>query len=240
MKKRQEQILKAIITHFTETAEPVGSNTILVSYKFDVSPATIRNDMVSLEKQGLIYQPHTSSGRIPTDLGYRLYVDSLADYQAVAEKAHNRLNIIREELKTQRIKQKVHEAVSILARATQNVSFATIGNFRTFYLGTANVLKQPEFTKDPTRTSQIFEVLEDNNNFISVLHSLDIVNKKPRIYIGEENILEQIKSCSIIVIKYKYEDQEGFLGILGPTRMDYPLNAITLNEVKTLLETNQL
>jgi heat-inducible transcriptional repressor len=59
---RRLEVLRAIVQHFVETAEPVGSNTILVSYKFQVSPATIRNDMASLEKEGLIYQPHTSSG----------------------------------------------------------------------------------------------------------------------------------------------------------------------------------
>lgn len=65
--ERKKQVLKAIINHFVDTAEPVGSKTILVSYKFKVSPATIRNDMAQLEKAGYISQPHTSAGRIPTD-----------------------------------------------------------------------------------------------------------------------------------------------------------------------------
>lgn len=240
MKKRQQEILRAIITHFTETAEPVGSNTILLSYKFNVSPATIRNEMAELEKQGLLYQPHTSSGRVPTDLGYRLYVDNLADYEKAALEAKHKLDAIRHQIRQQRVKQKVHEAVNILSRATQNVSFATIGNVRTFYLGIANALKQPEFSQNPFQTSQIFEVLEDNNNFISLLHSLDIDSKEPKIYIGHENIIEQIKSCGIIVIRYRYDGEEGFIGVLGPTRMEYAINSIILNEVKNLLENNQI
>ena len=77
---QKKQIFSAIVEHFIETAQPVGSKTIIVSYKFDVSPATVRNDMAELEEEGLIFQPHTSSGRVPTDAGYRLYVDELADW----------------------------------------------------------------------------------------------------------------------------------------------------------------
>ena len=68
---RRLSILNAIIREFIETAEPVGSQTIMMSYHFSVSPATIRNEMAELENEGLICQPHTSAGRIPTDTGYR-------------------------------------------------------------------------------------------------------------------------------------------------------------------------
>ena len=77
--ERKKRVLQAIVKHFVETAEPVGSNTILVSYQFHVSPATIRNTMADLEELGLIEQPYTSAGRKPTDLGYRVYVDYLMD-----------------------------------------------------------------------------------------------------------------------------------------------------------------
>lgn len=235
MKSRQEEILKAIIKHFTETAEPVGSNTILVSYKFDVSPATIRNDMVTLEKQGLLYQPHTSAGRVPTDLAYRLYVDSLADYETARATANQKLQSIREHLAAKRIKQKVYDAVSLLAQATENVSFATLSNQRTFYLGIANVLRQPEFTHEPQRAGQIFEVLEDNDNFLNFLHTLDL-EEKAQIYIGDENIIEKIKSCSIIVARYEVDSVPGYIGILGPTRMNYPVNTIIIEEIRNILE----
>jgi heat-inducible transcriptional repressor len=74
---RYQHILKATIQHYIATAEPVGSKTLLEEYKFSVSSATIRNALGKLEKDGLLYQPHTSSGRIPSDGGYRLYVDEL-------------------------------------------------------------------------------------------------------------------------------------------------------------------
>jgi transcriptional regulator of heat shock response len=233
---RKQEILRAIVKHFIQTAEPVGSKTILVSYKFSVSPATIRNDMATLEREGYIYQPYTSAGRVPTDSGYRLYVDEIADYKSVEKKALKKLDKIREQYKLEKIREHIYDAVSLLARATENVSFATLpDNNRTFYLGISNVLKQPEFAGDNMRASQVLEVLEDNDNFRNLLDSLDI-EEKVKIFIGEENIIEQIRSCSLMVSKYKKDDYEGYMGILGPTRMYYPFNRVIIREVKNLLE----
>ncbi len=75
--KRQQQILRATIRHYVATAEPVGSKTLAAEYNLSVSPATVRACMGVLEKAGLLYQPHTSAGRVPSDSGYRIYVDQL-------------------------------------------------------------------------------------------------------------------------------------------------------------------
>ncbi|ELR97959.1 heat-inducible transcriptional repressor HrcA [Gloeocapsa sp. PCC 73106] len=75
--ERHQNILRATIKHYIATAEPVGSKTLIEEYDFSVSSATIRNIMGRLEKAGLLYQPHTSAGRIPSDEGYRIYVDQL-------------------------------------------------------------------------------------------------------------------------------------------------------------------
>ena len=74
---RKRKILLAIIQNYQETGEPVGSRTISKMDELNYSPATIRNEMADLEEMGLIVQPHTSAGRVPTDKGYRLYVDHL-------------------------------------------------------------------------------------------------------------------------------------------------------------------
>lgn len=74
---RQQHILWATVRHYIATAEPVGSKALLEEYKLSVSPATVRNAMNVLEKAGLLYQPHTSAGRVPSDSGYRIYVDQL-------------------------------------------------------------------------------------------------------------------------------------------------------------------
>lgn len=75
--ERERTILAVLIDHYVRTAEPVGSRVIATKYGLGVSPATVRNTLSDLEERGLIEQPHTSAGRIPTESGYRLYVDKL-------------------------------------------------------------------------------------------------------------------------------------------------------------------
>lgn len=233
---RKQKVLRAIVKHFIDTAEPVGSNTILVSYKFSVSPATIRNDMASLEKEGFIYQPHTSAGRVPTDQGYRQYIDEMTDFEDAKKHALQVLQQVKNQYKVEKVKNRIYDAVELIARSTENVSFATLpDNKRTFYLGLANVLRQPEFATDSIRASQVIEVLERNDRFVDLLQKLNI-DDKVKIFIGKENILEQIQSCSLMVTKYNVEGYEGFFGLLGPTRMKYAFNRAILEEIKKLIE----
>lgn len=234
--ERKKKVLQAIVKHFVETAEPVGSNTILVSYQFHVSPATIRNDMMSLENEGFIFQPHTSAGRIPTDKGYRTFVDEIADFEKARKEAQKALITIRKEHKTQKMRERLHEAVSLMARATKLVSFATTpDNDRTFFLGMSNVLKQPEFAQDSVRACEVIEVLEKYDNFVNTLNNLDITDQV-KAFIGEENILPEIQSCSILVSKYQRDGFEGYIGALGPKRMRYAFNIVMIEEIKKLLE----
>lgn len=237
---RKNQILSAIIQHFLETAQPVGSKTIIVNYNFKVSPATVRSDMAHLEKQGLIMQPHTSAGRVPTDKGYQLYVDKLADFDIARALAQETLSNLREQAKTDHAKQRVHEAVNLLSKATPNLAFATIpGSDRTFFMGVSKMLRQPEFMQEPLQASQVMEVIEDRRHFLSGLSRLEL-DDQARIFIGEQNILAGIDSCSLIVAKYHYDGYDGHIGILGPKRMPYAFNAAILTEVRELLQKNEL
>jgi transcriptional regulator of heat shock response len=234
--ERRRKVLQDIVKHFVETGEPVGSKTLIVSYKFSVSPATIRNDMCELEKEGFIFQPHISAGRIPTDKGYRLFVDEMADFEDERIKAIKTINAITLEYKIEKLRQHLFDAVQVLARATNLASFATTpDNPHTFFLGMSNVLRQPEFSENPMHASEVFEILEKGNNFIGTLKTLNI-DDKIKTFIGEENIIKQIQSCSIIVSKYKKDGFEGYLGILGPKRMNYPFNIVLLEEIKKLLK----
>lgn len=239
-KERKNEVLSAIIDHFIQTAQPVGSKTIILSYNFNVSPATVRNDMAALEQEGLIMQPHTSAGRVPTDKGYRVYVDELVDYERAKTLAHDRLKEIREHHRADRAKQKVHEAVRILSQASPNMGFATIPeNDRTFFMGFSKMLRQPEFIEAPMTASQVMEVIENGQHFLNGLKQLNLTSD-PKILIGEENILSGIDSCSMIVSTYKLDGYEGVIGILGPKRMPYAYNTAILTEVRDLLENDQL
>ena len=205
-----------------------------MSYNFDISSATIRHDMATLEEEGMLVQPHTSAGRIPTDMGYRFYVDDLVDYKKTRKLAKDSIGEIRKQFAQGQIKRKVQQAVHIISHAIPNVGFATLPESRTFYLGLSNVLKKPEFLSDPMQASQVVEVLENNDNFINLLNSVDL-EEKVNIFIGKENIIEQIQSCSMIIGKYNIDDYEGFIGILGPTRMNYAYNSVVIEEVIDLL-----
>lgn len=118
---RKRKILHAIITDYISTAEPIGSRTIARKYGLGVSPATIRNEMADLEMLGYIEQPHTSSGRIPSALGYRFYVDALMSPETVSD---NEIMLIKHwyEAKVRRIEEVFRETAKILSRMTRNIS----------------------------------------------------------------------------------------------------------------------
>lgn len=233
---RRLEVLKAIVKHFVDTAEPVGSNTILVSYNFQVSPATIRNDMASLEKEGLIYQPHTSSGRVPTDLGYRLFVEELNDNQdAVNKEAKLAIVQAQKQLQVHKVKQKIYDLVQMLAHITGVASFATLpDNARTFYIGLSNMIRQPEFISDTNMASQVIEVFEKNDRFLSILSGLEI-DDTVKFFIGRENLIPEIQSCTLIVTEIDYLGHKAMLGLLAPTRTNYAFNKAVLEQIKSLI-----
>ncbi len=237
---RKNQILAAIVDHFVKTAEPVGSKTIILTYNFRVSPATVRNDMADLEEAGLITQPHTSAGRVPTDKGYRFYVDELADFKRAEAAAKRTIESLLENHRKEAAKQAVHEAVSLLSQASPNMAFATIPEKKdAFFMGFSKMLRQPEFMEAPLKASQVMEVIEDRNSFMKLLRSSEI-GKDPRIFIGEENVLSGIESCSLISCEYSFDGYKGLIGILGPKRMPYAYNTAALTQVRDLLENNAL
>jgi heat-inducible transcriptional repressor len=234
MDPRKRKILEAIVEKFIETATPIGSKLIYEEYDFNVSPATIRNEMAILEDEGFIIQPHTSAGRIPTDQAYRLFVDQLQFNIKILNKAKEDVEMLRRQHNLNKTKEKLYEMVAILAMATNNVSFATMpDNKHLFYMGISNVLRQPEFISDPASATQVIEVLE--TKFADLLSGLKITDE-PSFYIGDENILPEIKSCSVVVQNYNYKGFKGVMGILGATRMNYAYNIMALKTVVEMLE----
>lgn len=226
MINRHIKILQAIVNSFTETALPVGSKLIVDKYEIEVSPATIRNDMAMLEKEGFITQPHTSAGRIPTSQGYRFFVDQFLKTQKSKLKMKKFFDEQKKMYLEERAREKVYDAIAVLSRVVPNIGFASMpGKQRTFYLGLAKMLKQPEFSNNLAETSQIIEVLEED--FYEKIEELDL-DETVKIFIGEENIIPEIQSCSLMATKYKTKGYEGIIGILGPMRMDYAYNNMAL------------
>ncbi len=239
MKERRSIILQAIVKSFIETANPVGSRFLQEVFHFPFSPATIRSEMGSLEEEGMLASPHTSAGRVPTEKGFRFFVahchDDIAHIRPRVEQQF--ATQVEAYLRQKRYDERVYDAVSVLTAMTPNVAFATVPSTeRMFFLGFSNVLRQPEFSNQPDVASGVFRVLE--HNFQTVLESLEIEdNGEPRIFIGSENVIPEIQSCSLIISKFRAADRPGFLGVLGPIRMDYAHNIVAIEAAARFLTT---
>lgn len=214
MTERQEKILRAVVEEYAEVASPVGSQ--LLAKIFDVSSATIRSEMAELERLGFIKQPHTSAGRIPTDKGYRYYVNLAAE----AEKPEAPSGA--ERALTARIGEgsvpdrAIKNTVDTLVELTQNLGVATIGD-QLYMSGLSNLFGQPEFMQ----AGQVQEVARLLDNLEPWLREA-APNKPLSVYIGRENPIGRNSGCSLIISKFRspYSDKS-FIGVIGPTRQSY-------------------
>lgn len=130
MDERKKKILQAIIDDYIDTAEPIGSRTIARKHELGLSSATIRNEMADLEEMGYLAQPHTSSGRVPSDKGYRLYVDQLMQ---VYDLNSNEIEKIKSamEMRINELSQLIRQASSVLSRFTKYTSMAVSPQMKT-------------------------------------------------------------------------------------------------------------
>ena len=214
MTDRQNQLLAAIVEQYAEVAAPVGS--LALARAFNVSPATLRAEMARLEEMGYIYQPHTSAGRVPTDKGYRMYVNEIAQKQLEEPADRNLLVMDRRVEHAGRPDQAIKSAVDSLVEMTHNLGLATIGN--TFYMsGIANLFGQPEFAGGNT----VQEVAHLIDNLEPWLYEA-APNKPLSVYIGRENPVGKSSGCTLIISRFRspYSDRS-YIGVLGPTRQSY-------------------
>ncbi len=235
MNTRQAKLLAAIIDEFIHTAIPVGSKQIIDSGAFSLSGATIRNEMRSLGEEGFLDQPHTSAGRVPTAKGYRIYVRDFMEPTSQEKKVRIKFNELKEQYFERKDQERVYEAVALLSKMIPQVAFATVPHKeRVYYMGLANTLRLPEFQNDPVMASGVVEVLEQR---VSNLLDHVEVDDKVRYYIGEDHLLPEIQSCSLIIKGFQLRDQKGVIGVIGPMRMDYAYNTVALDLVSDLLKT---
>lgn len=219
--KRQEGILFAIIEEYAEVATPVGSITL--AKLFDVSSATIRAEMARLEDMGYIAQPHTSAGRVPTDAGYRYYVNALSDGKersdlALKDKPTERGNRVLEVRVTSqtRADYAIRGAVDSLVELTGNLGLATIGE-QLYIAGISKLFTQPEFL-DNERVQAVAELLDNLEPWLREAAPGQPLN----IFIGHENPIGKTSQVSLIISRFRspYSDKS-YIGVLGPTRQNY-------------------
>lgn len=214
MTDRQKQILSAIVEQYAEVASPVGSN--LLAKAFAVSSATVRAEMADLERMGYIMQPHTSAGRVPTDKGYRFYVNHLAEEKETFSERRG------ERVFTARVQDgnvpdhTIRTTVDTLVELTHNLGLATIGN-QLYMSGLSNLFGQPEFM----HASQVQQVARLLDNLEPWLREA-APNQPLSVYIGSENPIGRSAGCSLIISKFHspYSDRS-YIGVLGPTRQSY-------------------
>jgi heat-inducible transcriptional repressor len=217
MTERQIAILATIIEQYAEIAVPVGSVTL--AKLFGVSSATIRSEMARLEEMGFIMQPHTSAGRIPTDQGYRFYVNTLTEAQG-SEIPHldrsARAIDARVSTHGDRADRAIRSAVDSLVDLTQNLGLATIGD-ELYMSGIGNLFSQPEFMSG-THTQAVARLLDNLEPWLREAAPNEPLN----VYIGAENPVGKTSGATLIISRFRspYSDRS-YIGVLGPTRQSY-------------------
>lgn len=216
MTDRQQKILSAIIEQYAEVASPVGSS--LLARVFNVSSATIRAEMADLERHGFITQPHTSAGRVPTDKGYRFYVNNLS------EDTNNLLVSERraEKALASRVQsagapeRMIRNAVDTLVELTHNLGLATIGN-QLYISGLSNLFGQPEFING-MQVQQVAQLLDNLEPWLREAAP----NEPLSVYIGQENPIGRAAGCTLIISSFRSSfSDRSYIGTLGPTRQSY-------------------
>lgn len=214
MTDRQAKLLAAIIEQYAEVASPVGSS--LLARAFNVSSATIRAEMAQLEEMGYITQPHTSAGRVPTDKGYRFYVNSLGENKETSGEGR------AEKALTTRVghggvpERTIRNAVDTLVELTHNLGLATIGH-QLYMSGLSNLFGQPEFINGG-QVQQVARLLDNLEPWLREAAP----NEPLSVYIGHENPIGRTAGCTLIISRFRspYSDRS-YIGILGPTRQSY-------------------
>ena len=233
---RKQNILGAVVNDYLHTAEPVSSEKICRKYLRDVSPATIRNEMASLEEEGFLMHPHTSAGRIPSDMGYRFFVDQLMKLRGLTKKE---IEFIENEYKKtgKNLEELLHATLKIAATLSHLLAVITTPKspFKVLSSGMTNIVKQPEFS-DTEHIKNILSVIE-HEDLIEHIMDESAKGDDVTIRIGSEIKHKKIKDCSIIISKYDlFGESVGTISIIGPTRMTYSKISSVVDTVSRTLK----
>ena len=233
MTDRQKAILAAIIEQYAEIAVPVGSVTL--AKLFGVSSATIRAEMAKLEDMGLIAAPHTSAGRIPTDKGYRVYVNGITDAtmselpsgldrSARTIEAHVNSHLGKSD-------RAIRSAVDSLVELTGNMGFATIGR-ELYTSGISRLFSQPEYMQGQ-HVQSVARLIDNIEPWLREAAPNEPLN----VFIGSENPIGKSSGATLIISKFRspYSDSS-YIGVIGPTRQNYARTMHLVQRAGTMLE----
>lgn len=242
--KRQKDILNTIIKEYIDSAEPISSQLLEKRYDFGICPASIRIEMQKLTNKGYISQPHTSAGRVPTDKGYRFFVDELMESEiSEFEDTFKIEGIFKKERED--ILRWTSQLTKFLANESSNfVMLNLLEKDLIWKEGWDEILLEPEFEEknlvsDFLNFLENFEKNSENLKINPVRNRkfLNGVNSGIKIYIGRENPFPKAKNFSIISSRCHLPgNEEALLTIVGPKRMDYDKNISLINSLMKSLE----
>jgi len=224
--KRKSQLFNTIISEYIKTAEPVGSKPLAGKGKLKVSSATIRNDMVELEKHGLVCQPHTSAGRIPTEAGWQYYLDNFLKEGKISAADQKVITKFLNRVEKSEFENYIKEMARDISEMVNGIVVIALSPNDVYYTGISNIFKEPEFFHPDTvvNMSQIIDHLD------GVMEKVYDDVTESTIWVGKDNPFGH--DTGIVLTKYDIAGTEGVLGIIGPTRMDYQRNYDIINYLK--------
>ncbi len=228
MNNRQAAILAAIISEYIRTGEPVGSHWLVEEGDFDVSPATIRNEMGELDEAGYLEQPHTSAGRVPTEEAFRYYLEHFLEAESPSVRAMRQVNaVLRQRRLTAEVLRELARKISAIADEAALVGWE---DGDVYVSGLAQLLRQREF-EDATLRFEIASALDAAEDLLN--RFAHFVNDEIVVVIGEKNPLGQ--ECGTVVTRLRQMEHEPLVGIMGPLRMDYRSHVGLLQQLHRLL-----
>ena len=237
---RRQLILRALIEEYILRAMPIGSKTLVDNYDVDVSPATVRNDLNFLEECGFIVQPHTSAGRVPTQAGYREFVDQLFNDEFTEEEENEFEPFVSQIKRSANEIDSMLEEISIqLSRMTENISVISSkrNSYRLGHIakrGLTSIIKQPEF-HESKNLLPLMEILEDDTVLYRTLSASSEGNPL-QVRIGNENVDDKLSGVSVVTAKFGSSKDGGIVAVIGPIRMNYENVIKAVMEARSVLD----
>ena len=244
---RNDVILDLIVRSYIDTAEPVGSRNISRHFDIGLSPASVRNVMADLEEHGYLKQPHTSAGRVPTDHGYRYWVDSLMQPEELDEKEKALIQAGLQKVRT--IEGLAEKICKIISELTGNTVVVYIKNLKRvsflnylleelvetqklndffeeepelFIDGASRMFEQPEF-QDLAKMRMLLHAFDEKEDFLHALMREAVEEEGVHVRIGHENDRSDLEDVSLVAKDcYLSRTPIGGVAVVGPTRMKYP------------------
>lgn len=217
---RQTQILKTIIDEYIATAEPVGSEALDKKYNLGVSPATIRNEMVTLTKLNFLKQPHSSAGRVPTPVAMKFYINQLMDEKQMSVvdevKAKEEVWDARDD-----IDELMDEATHALAARTRSLAVAGLKDKkdRFWHAGHTYIFQNPEFS-DVMTCQSLFSIFEEFDKLDRLFFGYEPTSPL-EVFFGEELGIPELAPTGIVSTHFNVRGKKGALSVIGPARANY-------------------